>query len=190
MAGTSCLSIVKSGVQRTNQRQSRLVGLLGRGLADGAWKRSSGQSFPPRILALARQPNVLSLEPPGNGRRYTSITSIPFLRSSSVNSRVARLSVIRRRILSNGPIFETLLRPSLLKSVTTLTSFAERIILGGLQAPHGAAVRSNHCADRRESIKVIADRDGRNRELSRHIRDGYLALLVNEVQHTPASLFC
>src|SRR6266566_1342484 len=128
MAGTSCLSIVKSGVQRTNQRQSRLVGLLGGGLADGAWKRSSGHSFPPRILALARQPNVLSLEPPGNGRRYTSITSIPFLRSSSVNSRVARLSVIRRRILSNGPILETLLRPSLRKSVTTLTSFAERII--------------------------------------------------------------
>src|SRR5438045_406860 len=128
MAGTSFLSIVTSGVQRTNQRQSRLVGLLGGGLADGAWKRSSGQSFPPRILALARQPNVLSLEPPSNGRRYTSITSIPFLRSSSVNSRVARLSVIRRRILSNGPIFETLLRPSLLKSVTTLTSFAERII--------------------------------------------------------------
>ena len=34
----------------------------------------------------------------------------------------------RRRILSKGPILETLLRPSLLKSVTTLTSLAERII--------------------------------------------------------------
>src|SRR5439155_1001697 len=47
---------------------------------------------------------------------------------ASVKSGVARLSVMRRRILSNGPIFETLLRPSLLKSVTTLTSLAERII--------------------------------------------------------------
>ena len=32
------------------------------------------------------------------------------------------------RIRSNGPILETLLRPSLLKSATTFTSFAERII--------------------------------------------------------------
>src|SRR3989454_5436830 len=128
MAGTSFRGIVTSGGQRTNQCQSGLVGLLGRSVAVGAWARSSGQSFPPRILTLARQPNVLSLQPLGNGGCYTSITSIPFLRRASVKSCVARLSVIRRRILSNGPIFETLLRPSLLKSATTLTSLAERIM--------------------------------------------------------------
>src|SRR5437667_10277133 len=128
MAGTSFRSVVTSGVQRTDQRLPGLVGLSGRSVAVGAWARSSGQSFPPRILTLARQPNVLSLQPLGNGGCYTSITSIPFLRRASVKSCVARLSVIRRRILSNGPIFETLLRPSLLKSATTLTSLADRII--------------------------------------------------------------
>src|SRR2546426_9139010 len=128
MARTSLFSIVKSGGQCTNEQLPGLVVLCGGRLADGARPRGPGQSFPSRILALARQPNVLSLQPSSNGGSYTSITSIPFLRSSSVNSWVARLSVIRRRILSNGPIFETLLRPSLLKSVTTLTSLEERII--------------------------------------------------------------
>src|SRR5205814_9710781 len=116
------------GVQRTKQRVPGLVGLFRRGLADGPWARSSRQGVPSRILALARQPNVLPLQPTSNGGCYTSITSIPFLRRAPVKSCVARLSVIRRRILSKGPIFETLLRPSLLKSVTTLTSLAERII--------------------------------------------------------------
>src|SRR5213082_3348420 len=35
---------------------------------------------------------------------------------------------MKRRILSYGPILETLRRPNLLKSVTTFTSRAERII--------------------------------------------------------------
>lgn len=56
---------------------------------------------------------------------YTSITSIPFLRRPFVNSEVARLSVISRRMRLKGPILETLLRPNLLKSATTLTSLAE-----------------------------------------------------------------
>ena len=56
---------------------------------------------------------------------YASITSIPFLRRPFVNSEVARLSVISRRMRLKGPILETLLRPNLLKSATTLTSLAE-----------------------------------------------------------------
>src|SRR5262249_17187023 len=56
---------------------------------------------------------------------YTSITSIPFLRRPFVNSEVACLSVISRRMRLKGPILETLLRPNLLKSATTLTSLAE-----------------------------------------------------------------
>src|SRR5205807_3938146 len=58
---------------------------------------------------------------------------------------------------------------------------AERVILSGLQAPHGPAVRSHHCADRSESIEVIADSDGRNREASDHIHDSYLTVLIDEV---------
>src|SRR5712664_2509403 len=128
MAETSLLGFVTSGVQRTNQRLPGLVGLFGGGFANGAWARRAGQGFPSRVLALTRKRHVLSFQPLGLGGCYTSITSIPFLRSSPVKSCAARLSVIKRRILSKGPIFETLLRPNLLKSVTTLTSFAERII--------------------------------------------------------------
>src|SRR6195256_551255 len=130
MAATSFYSLGKGGIQRTNQRLPRLVGLFGGSLADGAWARRAGRSFPSRVLALTRQSNVLSLQPLGPGGRYTSITSMPFLRRSPVKSCGARLSVIRRRILSKGPIFETLLRPSLLKSATTLTSFADSSKLG------------------------------------------------------------
>src|SRR5213594_62328 len=125
MAGTPFRSVVTGGVQRTKQRPRGVVGLLDRSLASGTWARSSGQRVPSRMPALAGQPNVSSLQPTGNAGRYTSIPSMPFLRGASVKAGVARLSVLRRRILSNGPIFETLLRPSLLKSVTTLTSLPD-----------------------------------------------------------------
>src|ERR1700704_4033595 len=114
MAATSFYSLGKGGGQRTNQRLPRLVGLFGGSLADGAWARGAGRSFPSRVLAPTRESNVLSLQPLGPGGCYTSITSMPFLRRSPVKSCAARLSVIRRRILPKGPIFETLLLPSLL----------------------------------------------------------------------------
>ena len=66
----------------------------------------------------------------------------------------------------------------------------KRVILGRFQAPHSTAVRTNHCPDGSKSIEVIAGGDGGYGEPPDHIRDGYLTLLVNEVQHTPASLFC
>src|SRR5437867_488135 len=108
MAGASFYSPGKGGVQRTDQRLPGLVGLFGRSFTDGAWTRRAGQSFPSRVLALTRKPNVSSLQPLGTGGSYTSITSIPFLRRPPVKSCAARLSVIRRCILSKGPIFETL----------------------------------------------------------------------------------
>src|SRR5437879_13138513 len=87
MARASHLSPVTSTVQCPNRRLPGLVGLLRRGLADGPWARSSRQGVPSRILALARQPNVLSPQPTSNGGCYTSITSIPFLRRAPVKSR-------------------------------------------------------------------------------------------------------
>src|SRR5882724_10415371 len=128
MAETSLFGFVTSRIQRSDERPPGLVELFVGSIADGAWARSAGQSFPSRVLALTRRPHVLSFQPLGLGGRYTSITSIPFPRSSPVKSCAARLSVITRRILSNGHILEMLPRPSFLKSVTTCTSFAERII--------------------------------------------------------------
>src|ERR1700719_454828 len=61
---------------------------------------------------------------------------------------------------------------------------AERVILSGLHAPHGAAVRSHRRAGRSESVEVVADSDGRNGATSDHIHDSYLAVLFDEVQHT------
>src|SRR6059058_4117241 len=83
MAGTPFRSVVTGGVQRTKQRPRGLVGLLDRSLASGTWARSSGQRVPSRMPALAGQPNVSSFQPTGNAGRYTSITSMPFLRSAS-----------------------------------------------------------------------------------------------------------
>src|SRR5438309_10971647 len=104
MAGTPFRSVVTGGVQRTKQRPRGLVGLLDRSLASGTWARSSGQRVPSRMPALAGQPNVPLLQPTGNAGRYTSVTSVPFLRRASVKSGFARLSVMRRRILSDGAI--------------------------------------------------------------------------------------
>jgi hypothetical protein len=59
-----------------------------------------------------------------------------------------------------------------------------RIVLSGLQASNGSAVRSHYCADRSECVEVIADREGRNREPPNHVRDSYLPILVDEVQYT------
>jgi hypothetical protein len=58
---------------------------------------------------------------------------------------------------------------------------AKRVILRGLQTPHGTAMGSNHGATRSQCVEVIADRDGRNSEPPNHIRHSYLAILVDEV---------
>src|SRR5580693_2509813 len=99
MAGTACFSLVAGGIQPTDQRPPGLVELFVGSIAAGPQARPRRRSLPPRILTFTRKPDVSSFEPPGAGGRYTSITWIPFLRSSSVNSWVARLSVIKRRIL-------------------------------------------------------------------------------------------
>ena len=72
--------------------------------------------LPDRMLAL-------SLHTSGDVGNYAVMTSILDLRRASLNSAGARLSVINRWTPGERPMRETLLRPNLLKSATTLTSF-------------------------------------------------------------------
>src|SRR5882724_10556244 len=111
-----------------NQCFPQLVDVFGRLTGKGTGKSERSRSQISRSPIAARSHARLPPHPSGKVRTYAVITSIFDLRKASQKSPGARLSVISRSISERGQIRETLLRPNLLKSATTVISLEVRTI--------------------------------------------------------------